>query len=150
MRIKSGDFFRYLPYKSKMQHYQFVPTDLCTIMQYLKVDDELSAMLIHAHRVLGILEGISRYMPHMDAFENMIVLNEACKSCSIDNIIVGYEEALIACEKNSGLRSTLNCYNAAKSYNGQALTDELLCDLHSSVMSGVTDGLVGDFRTEPF
>ena len=57
---------------------------------------------------------------------------------------------MIACEKNSGLRSTLNCYNAAKSYDGQILTDELLCNLHRSVMSGVTDGLIGNFRTEPF
>jgi len=151
MRIKSGDFFRYLPQNSKMQHYQFVPIDLCTIMQYLNVDDKLSAMLIHAHRVLGVLEGISRYMPHMDAFENMIVLNEACKSCSIDNIIVDCEEALVAREKNSGLRSALNCYNATKEYDGQALTDELLCNLHRSVMGGITAGWpVGDFRTEPF
>jgi len=103
MIIKNGDFFRYLPPKSKMQHYQFIPTDLCTIMQYLKVDDKLSAMLIHVHRVLGTLEGISRYMLHMDAFENMIVLNEACKSRAIDNIVVDCKDALIAHEKNSDL-----------------------------------------------
>ena len=45
-----------------------------------KMDDELSALLIEAHRNIGFLEGLLKYAPNKDAFRELMLLKECAYS----------------------------------------------------------------------
>ena len=70
-------------------YYTFTPLPLCN-NRLVSIDEELTSLLSKAHRLLGILEGITMYAPNMDIIEEMLIYNEAYLSCRIDGIAVPF------------------------------------------------------------
>ena len=61
----------------------------CRLMDndFFEVDNELASLLINSHRLLGILDGMIKYMPNSEAIRDLMILKECYYSRSID-----YEE----------------------------------------------------------
>lgn len=77
MNQSSGDFYQGFDSVKKIILYFYIPNDLAAIVDELEIDAQLSALLVQAHRELGILEGMTKYMPSVASYENMLIYNEA-------------------------------------------------------------------------
>jgi len=69
--------------KKPFSFYTFTPQPLVGNDFYV-IDDELSSLLINAHRELGILEGAFRHLPDCEAIRNIMVARECYFSRQID------------------------------------------------------------------
>lgn len=64
-------------------YHAYTPSPLMVISKH-SIDDELAAQLIRAHRLLGKLSGMFRYIPNMDALSYPLANHEATTSCEIE------------------------------------------------------------------
>ncbi len=84
------------------KYYTFNPCPLRHEDMY-KMDDELSALLIEAHRTIGFLEGLLKYAPNKDAFsELMIQLKECAYSLMIDYDSPTFQDVLASRGSSKG------------------------------------------------
>ncbi len=60
------------------------------------MDDELSALLIEAHRNIAFLEGLLKYAPNKDAFSELMQLKECAYSLMIDYDSPTFRDVLIS------------------------------------------------------
>ena len=150
MRISSGEFYQHF-YKDKhLKRYFFIPNDLSSVVRELKIDCQLTSMLMLAHRELGILEGMTKYITQISPFEDMILCTEACNSCAIDKILATCIGVLVNKKSDVGNTAAHNCYQAMKALDREPLTTEIVCHLHRAVMQGMTEGTTGKLRKTPF
>lgn len=131
----------------------------------LNLDDELLALLSHADRSLGQLEGLSSFfpdpplLPSPSLFQGLYVRKEAVSSSQIEGTrstlidLVGYETGIA---QRSLPEDVLETSNYVKALNlGLDLLNELpLCNrlirqVHSALMEGVRgqERTPGEFRT---
>ena len=69
--------------KIPFSFYTFTPRPLMG-NDFFVIDDELSSLLVNAHRELGILEGAFRHLPDCEAIRNIMVARECYFSRQID------------------------------------------------------------------
>ncbi|MDK2905989.1 MAG: hypothetical protein PWQ67_339 [Clostridia bacterium] len=94
MFSKSGRYELHIPdHYSQSNYYTFLPTLLCG-KNFVNIDDELALLLSKAHRLLGILEGMSGFIENIDVIESMLIKKEALLSCKIDGIDVSLDDIL--------------------------------------------------------
>lgn len=55
MNQSSGDFYQGFDSAKKFIFYFYIPNDLAVIVEGVEIDAQLSALLVQAHRELGIL-----------------------------------------------------------------------------------------------
>ena len=67
-----------------------------------KMDDELSALLIEAHRNIGFLEGLLKYAPSKDAFSELMLLKECTYSLMIDYDSPTFQDVLVSLGSGKG------------------------------------------------
>ena len=60
-----------------------------------EVDDELTALLIEAHRNIGFLEGLLKYASNKNAFSELMLLKEYAYSLMIDYDSPTFQDMLI-------------------------------------------------------
>ena len=60
-----------------------------------KMDDELTALLIEAHRNIGSLEGLLKYAPNKDSFSELMQLKECAYSLMIDYDGLTFQDVLV-------------------------------------------------------
>jgi len=65
------------------EFFTFTPTPLCKNF-FIDIDNELLALLTTAHKLLGVLEGMGAYLPHVDSIIKHMCLKECCHSLEID------------------------------------------------------------------
>lgn len=150
MQGPSGDFYETICEESHLKYCFYVPNNLSSIVFDLQIDEELTVLLIQAHRELGILEGMTKCILPIDHFEHMIIRTEARQSCLVDGIVASYNEILKNEKRNINDCAALNCYDSIKFAKGKSFTAELICELHEKIMQGIIDDAVGIFRDEPF
>lgn len=136
----------YLDRENRTKHWYFEPSNLPEVVNYLEMDAELISLLIQAHRALGRLEGMSQYVPNMEQLEGMVIRNEACMSCAIDNFSISCAGTLDDTIDTVSKRFALNLFRAAKTLGKQSISVKLLCMLHGTVMNGFSDQQIGKFR----
>lgn len=78
------------------------------------MDDELSALLIEAHRNIGFLEGLFKYAPNKDAFSELMLLKECAYSLMIDYDSPTFQDVLI--NRGSGKEDIVPITNLALAY----------------------------------
>ncbi len=96
------------------EYKSFVPTVLPPDPK-LVVDEELLLLLSEAHRVLGILEGVSSQIPDVDLFMAMYVRKEALMSSQIEGTQATLEDVLspeIDKNANRDVRDVVNYVSA--------------------------------------
>lgn len=150
MRAISGDFHFYADPITKSRHWIFEPRELSDVINYFNIDAETTSLLIQAHSALGRLEGISRYVPHMDFLEDMIIRYEACMSCAVDNLLSTPATMLRSDINTVGKSCAVNLFRAVKDFEIQPLSMQLFCKLHEVVMKDAVWGTSGRIRTQIF
>lgn len=150
MRAISGDFHFYSDPITKLRHWIFEPREISDVINYFNIDAELTSLLIQAHSTLGRLEGISKYVPHMDYLEDMIVRHEVCMSCLVDNLLVTPAAMLRSDINTVGKSCAVNLFRAVKDFEIQSLSIKLFCKLHEVIMKDAVWGTSGRIRTQIF
>ncbi len=92
----TGDYIEHIDDNiNDFKYYTFTPRPLMHGDMY-KMDDELSALLIEAHRNIGFLEGLLKYAPNKDAFGELMQLKECAYSLMIDYDSLTFRDVLIS------------------------------------------------------
>jgi len=151
MFSKSGSYDLNLPkHYSQPKYYTFTPKPLCG-RDLVQVDEELAFLLAKAHRLIGILEGMSALITNIDAIESMLIKKEAVASCRIDGIEENFEDVVsLSKEGNPKVVNSLR-YIKVLDYNkknlaNQHLSNKFLCKMHNMMMEYAGNEEVGKFR----
>lgn len=92
----TGDYIEHIDNNiDDFKYYTFTPRPLMHEDMY-KMDDELSALLIEAHRNIGFLEGLLKYAPNKYAFSELMQLKECAYSLMIDYDSPTFQDVLVS------------------------------------------------------
>lgn len=92
----TGDYIEHIDDNiDNFKYYTFTPRPLMHGDMY-KMDDELSDLLIEAHRNIGFLEGLLKYTPNKDAFSELMLLKECTYSLMVDYDVPSFQEVLVS------------------------------------------------------
>lgn len=92
----TGDYIEHIDNNTdNFKYYTFTPRPLMNGDMY-KMDDELSALLIEAHRNIGFLEGLFKYTQNEEAFAELMLLKECTYSRMIDYDTPTFQDILIS------------------------------------------------------
>ena len=92
----TGDYIEHIDDNiNDFKYYTFTPRPLMHGDMY-KMDDELTALLIEAHRNIGFLEGLLKYAPNKDAFSELMLLKECTYSLMIDYNSPTFQDVLVS------------------------------------------------------
>lgn len=150
MRVTSGQFHLYIDPITSSKHWYFEPSKLLDVVDYFQMDTEMISLLVQAHRALAYLNGMTKYLPHMESYEDMLIRHEACMSCAVDNLLITPSGMIRSGIEGVSKSCANNLFHAAKNYEKQPLSIELFCKLHESVMKEAVWGSTGRIRTQLF
>lgn len=148
MRTVSGAFYRSFDEDQNRGYWTFLPTELNLLD--IRINQDITDLLVQAHRALGILEGMTKYIPKVEHFLEMMICGDAFHSCRIDNIAVHYRDILIGKNNLTEAKSAINCRKAFHSLPNRFFTTNSLCDLQNSVMEGILVDGAGMTRKNAF
>lgn len=148
MRAVGGTFCRSFDEEQNRGYWTFLPTELNLLN--VRIDQGITDLLVQAHRALGILEGMTRYIPNVEHFLEMMICNDAYHSCRIDNIVVSYKDILMGNNNSTEAKSAMNCCRAFQNLPNRFFTKNGLCDLHNFVMDGILVDGIGMIRDDVF
>ncbi len=103
-----------------------------------KMDDELSVLLIEAHRNIGFLEGLLKYAPNKDSFSELMQLKECAYSLMIDYDSPTFQYVLVS--RGSGKGDITPIINLELAY--KAARDKTISAPDLSKLCGIA--LYGD------
>lgn len=148
MHTVSGTFYRSFDEERNRGYWTFLPTELNLLD--IRIDQDITDLLVQAHRVLGILEGMTKYIPNVEHFLEMMIFSDAYYSCRIDNIAVHYRDILMWNNNLPEVKSAINCQKAFHSLPNRFFTPNCLCDLQNSIMEGILADRTGMIRKNAF
>ncbi|QGZ97447.1 Fic family protein [Mycoplasma sp. NEAQ87857] len=138
----------------EMTYYSFHPSKLPPKPE-IEIDDEMYNKLIHAYKVLAILDDRSSYIPNMDLFISMYVQKEALLSSQIEGTQATLEDIFdsnISQNINLDVDEVIN-YIKATNYAIQRLQtfplcNRLLLEVHKILLDNTRgkDKHPGEFR----
>lgn len=138
----------------EVKYKSFVPSPLPPVPK-LVMDDDLTAELIKAHRLIGILEGKASQIPNVELFIAMYVRKEALMSSQIEGTQATLEDVLdptIDANKNSNVEDVVNYVNAINAavrlLDKLPICSRLLRAAHKILLSGTrgNDKQPGEYR----
>ncbi len=127
MRTVSGTFYRSFDEDQNRGYWTFLPTELNLLN--IRINQDITDLLVQAHRALGILEGMTKYIPKVEHFLEMMICGDVFHSCRIDNIAVHYKDILMGNNNLTEAKSAINCRKAFHSLPNRFFTTNSLCDL---------------------
>ncbi len=125
-----------------------MPTELNLFT--FRYGQDITDLLVQAHRSLGILEGMMGYIPNVENFLEMIIYKDSCYSCRIDEIDAPYRDIVMGNDSLAGVKSTLDCCKAFHSLPDGFFTEKRICSLQENVMDGIVSGIAGGIRKKAF
>ena len=139
----TGDYIEHIDDNiDDFKYYTFTPRPLMHGDMY-KMDDELSALLIEAHRNIGFLEGLLKYAPNKDAFSELMLLKECTYSLMVDYDAPSFQEVLVSRGGDKGDIARIN--NLTLAY--KAAMDRTISAPDLSELCGIA--LYGDVVSKP-
>ena len=145
----SGDYeFQISRKYDSRSYYTFTPKPLCSLTDnVLPMDEHMMMLISQAHRLLGILEGISRYIPDIDTYINLLMKKEAHLSCQIDGITAPFYDILDSnSEKSKNAMAILNCVTAMQYAQRKAVSNQLICEIQGIALKDSGCKNIGRFR----
>lgn len=139
----TGDYIEHIDNnQNNFKYYTFTPRPLMHGDMY-KMDEELSALLIEAHRNIGFLEGLLKYAPNKDAFSELMLLKECAYSLMIDYDSPTFQDVLVSRGSGKGdIASITNLELAYKEARKRIISTPALSEL-----CGIA--LYGDMANKP-
>lgn len=141
----TGDYIEHIDDNiNDFKYYTFTPRPLTHGDMY-KMDDELSALLIEAHRNIGFLEGLLKYAPNKDAFSELMQLKECAYSLMIDYDGLTFQDVLVGRGSGKGdITPITNLELAYKAARDRTISAPDLCKLCGIALYGdAADKTVG-------
>ena len=148
MRTVSGTFYRSFDEERNRGYWTFLPMELNLLD--IRIDQDITDLLVQAHRALGILEGMTKYIPNVEHFLEMMICSDAYYSCRIDNIAVHYRDILMENNNLTEAKSAINCQKAFHSLPSRFFTPNCICNLQNTVMEGILADGAGIIRKNAF
>ena len=71
MRTVSGTFYRSFDEDQNRGYWTFLPTELNLLD--IRIDQDITDLLVQAHRALGILQGMTKYISNVEDFLEMMI-----------------------------------------------------------------------------
>ena len=129
----TGDYIEHIDDSiNNFKYYTFTPRPLMQGDMY-KMDDELSALLIEAHRNIGFLKGLIKYAPNKDTFSELMQLKECAYSLMIDYDSPTFQDILVNHGSGKGDIAPITnlelAYKAARNMTISALSLSKLCGI---------------------
>ena len=129
----TGDYIEHIDDNiNDFKYYTFTPRPLMYGGMY-EVDDELTALLIEAHRNIGFLEGLLKYAPNKNAFSELMLLKECAYSLMIDYDSPTFQDILVNHGSGKGDIAPITnlelAYKAARNMTISALSLSKLCGI---------------------
>ena len=152
MRSRAGGYKKNL--SGEAEYVSFVPSKLPPEPEIV-IDNELMELLSDAHRVLGILEGVSSNIPDIDLFMAMYVRKEALMSSQIEGTQATLEDVLspeVERNANRDVKAVVNYVSATETAIELLKTLPLCCRLmrkiHAVLMEDTrgSEKYPGEFR----
>lgn len=140
----TGDYIKHIDdNQNNFKYYTFTPRPLMYGDMY-KMDEELSALLIEAHRNIGFLEGLLKYAPNKNAFSELMLLKECAYSLMIDYDSPTFQDVLVSRGSNKeDITSITNLELAYKEARDSIISVPVLSKLCGIALHGdVTDKTV--------
>lgn len=137
----TGDYIEHIDNnQNSFKYYTFTPRPLMHGDMY-KMDEELSALLIEAHRNIGFLEGLLKYAPNKNSFSELMLLKECAYSLMIDYDSPNFQEVLVSRGGSKGnITSITNLELAYKEARDNIISAPVLSKLCGIALYGdVTD-----------
>lgn len=143
----TGDYIEHIDYnKNNFKYYTFTPRPLMYGNMY-KMDDELSALLIEAHRNIGFLEGLLKYAPNKDAFSKLMLLKECVYSLMVDYDSLSFHDVLAIRGGGKGNVAPINNLELAyKEARNRTISAPVLSELCRIALYGDATGKSIDVR----
>ena len=143
----TGDYIEHIDDSiNNFKYYTFTPRPLMHGDMY-KMDDELSALLIEAHRNIGFLEGLLKYAPNKDAFSELMQLKECAYSLMIDYDSSTFQDVLISQGNGKGdITPIANLELAYKAAKNRTISTPDLCKLCGIALYGDAANKTVDIR----
>jgi len=131
--------------------YTFLPHPLTEVE--VKVDEELSSLLCTANRLLGRLDGMSGFLPNVQAVELILMHKEALLSCQIDGKEASLYNALDTSRKRNDKTSPIINHTSAMRLGLDRVqknkySNRLLCEIHSIMTKDIENADRGTFRNK--
>ena len=152
MRSRAGWYKKNL--SGEAEYVSFVPSKLPPEPEIV-IDNELMELLSDAHRVLGILEGVSSNIPDIDLFMAMYVRKEALMSSQIEGTQATLEDVLspeLERNANRDVKDVVNYVSATETAIELLKTLPLCCrlmrNIHAVLMEDTrgSEKYPGEFR----
>lgn len=126
------------------EYKSFVPVDLPPNPD-IAVDSELVSLLSEAHRVIGVLEGVSSQIPDVNLFMAMYVRKEALMSSQIEGTQATLEDVLTPdANANRDVKEVVNYVSATETAIELLKTLPLCCRLMRRVHKVLMEGTRGE------
>lgn len=140
----TGDYIEHIDSsQNNFKYYTFTPRPLMHGDMY-KIDDELSILLIEAHRNIGFLDGLLKYAPNKSAFSELMLSKECTYSRMIDYDGPSFQDVLVSRGSGKGdITSITNIELAYKKARDTIISAPVLSELCGVALHGdVTDKTV--------
>lgn len=129
----------------------FIPDPLLNLT--IKMDTELVALLCNAHRLLGILEGMSDLLPNVKAVNNIMLQKEAWLSCQLGGIDMSFCDAIDTFQRKERSVAPIKSYISAitkglEQVRSVQYKNELLCEVHKELDFKDDCSIKGEFRKD--
>lgn len=133
----TGDYIEHIDDNiNDFKYYTFTPRPLMHGDMY-KMDDELSALLIEAHRNIGFLEGLLKYAPNKDSFSELMQLKECAYSLMIDYDGLTFQDVLVSLGSGKGdIAPITNLELAYRAARDRTISAPDLCKLCEFALYG--------------
>ena len=126
----TGDYIEHIDDNiNDFKYYTFTPRPLMDGGMY-EVDDELTALLIEAHRNIGFLEGLLIYASNKNTFSELMLLKECAYSLMIDYDSPAFQDILV--NRGSGKETSKNLSRKYK-------VDQLFVEQIGKYVTGLKD-----------
>ena len=143
----TGDYIEHIDDSiNNFKYYTFTPRPLMQGDMY-KMDDELSALLIEAHRNIGFLKGLIKYAPNKDTFSELMQLKECAYSLMIDYDGFTFQDVLVSRGSGKGdIASITNLELAYKVARDKTISAPDLSKLYRIALYGDATDKTVDVR----
>jgi len=149
---KSGEYHFIQTDRASTSYSTFTPNPLSEKLE-VEVDAELANLMSNANRLLGQLEGMSAFLPNVEAIESVFMHKEALLSCQIDGRTALPYSVFDASKKDKIETRFIRDYVSVMNYglnkmNTSQYISKLLCEMHKRLIHQNTDKYSGHFRKE--
>ncbi len=144
---KTGEYSQHkLNNPAQKQYYTFTPCPLFN-NNFITLDPELIVLLTSAHKTLGILEGMSIYLPDSEIIKELMLLKESCSSLQIDGKGLPFEQAINGAAPITEERGLVgNTVLAMKSALGKTVRPDVLSEVYSILTNTMFEQQGNSFR----